>query len=149
MAFAWRSLLCLRCIENPIWQHTKREGRKVSFISSPSWICIFFWLYTEEVVTEVFRGQVARVVFYSLNVKYVHFIFFLPLNRLSGFFWPSSSSISWLVIKLFGLWNVLGLLFCSSIVISRKIPQTRLHSLLLYLCLNVIWRNFWDWLTSC
>lgn len=52
MAFAWRSLFWPRCIENLICQHTKREGRKVSFIFSPSWICIFFWLYTEEVVIE-------------------------------------------------------------------------------------------------
>lgn len=73
-------------------------------------------------------GQETKADCYSLHIEYFHFILFLLMNRLSGI-------VYLITCKLFlrMLW-----VCCFSVLISKKFPQIRLYSMLIYLFLEVI-----------
>lgn len=79
------------CTENPICkiqiQYTKREGGK---FSSPSYLVLLEYIFASSYIQNKLylrslEGK-KRAVFYSLQLKYFHFIFFLLINSLSGIF---------------------------------------------------------------
>lgn len=120
MAFAWRSLLCMICTENPICQYTKREGGK---FSSPSYLVLPEYIFASSYIQN-------KLYLRSLEGKKQE-QFFTPCNLstfTSYFFCLSTACLDFLTKFKIVFWECFGFLFCSSVVISKKFPEITLHS---------------------